>query len=84
MLKTFKALLKGSQLEWIEDSPELKDEKLEVYVTVLDRTPKVNSKTRGQRMAEILENLANEPGLEHLDPILWQRETREDRSLPER
>lgn len=84
MLKTFKALLKGSQLEWIEDSPEFKDEALEVYVTVLDRSVQTDTQTRGQRMAEILEHLATEGGLEHFDPMVWQRETRQDRALPER
>ncbi|GEM_PF-6626985 len=50
----------------------------------LDIDPKGESKTQGQRMAEVLENLANESRLEHLDPMVWQRETREDRPLPGR
>lgn len=84
MLKTFKALLKGTHVEWIEDRPDLGDEMLEVYVTLLDKQTVSDAKTRGQKMAEILENLAATEGLENIDPILWQRETRQDRSLPGR
>jgi uncharacterized protein YcaQ len=84
MLKTFKALLKGTHLEWIEDRPDRGDEILEVYVTLLDKKPVSEPKTRGQKMAEILEKLAATEGLENIDPILWQREIRQDRSLPGR
>ncbi|MDJ1185618.1 hypothetical protein [Roseofilum casamattae] len=84
MLKTFKALLKGTHLEWIEDRPDREDKILEVYVTLLDEKQISEPKTRGQKMAEILEKLAATEGLEKIDPILWQRETRQDRSLPGR
>jgi hypothetical protein len=82
MLKTFKAWLKGSRLEWIGDAPDaLGEQMLQVHVTFLDDKPALESKTRGQRMAEILENLAAIQGLGDIDPVLWQRETRQDRSL---
>lgn len=54
---------------------------LQVHVTFLDDKPFVESKTRGQRMAEILENLAATQVLGNVDPVLWQQETRQDRSL---
>ncbi len=84
MLKTFKAWLKGSRLEWIGDVPDLGPEMLQVHVTFLDDKPDLESKTRGQRMAEILENLAATQALSNVDPVLWQQETRQDRSLPGR
>jgi hypothetical protein len=33
-------------------------------------------------MAEILENLAAAQALNDLDPVVWQQEIRQDRSLP--
>ncbi|MBW4514737.1 MAG: hypothetical protein KME11_05880 [Timaviella obliquedivisa GSE-PSE-MK23-08B] len=82
MLKTFKAWLKGSRLEWIGDVPnELGEQMLQVHVTFLDDNPVLESKTRGQRMAEILANLAATQVLSNIDPVLWQQETRQDRSL---
>jgi len=82
MLKTFKAWLKGSLLEWIGDVPELGEEMLQVDVTFFDAKPDWEVKTRGQRMAEILENLAATQVLNDLDPVVWQQEIRQDRSLP--
>jgi hypothetical protein len=41
-------------------------------------------RTRGERLSEILEYLAAIDGLDSVDPVLWQREIRGDRSLPGR
>ena len=41
-------------------------------------------RTRGERLSEILNHLAAIDGLESVDPVLWQREIRGDRPLPER
>ena len=84
MLKTFKAWLKGSRLEWIDDVPDLGQEMLQVHVTLLDQQSTLEPKTRGQRMAEILAELAMTQALSEVDPVLWQQETRQDRSLPGR
>ena len=84
MLKTFKAWLTGSRLSWIGDVPELGEQRLQVYITVLDDKPALEPNTRGQRMAEILVNLAATQGLGDSDPTVWQQETRQDRSLPGR
>ena len=44
--------------------------------------PKIN---QGQRMAAILQRMADRQALSHIvDPIAWQREIREDRPLPGR
>lgn len=86
MLKTFKAWLKGSKIEWIGDRPNLGEQTFQVHVTFLDVEEKTvsQSKTRGQKMAEILEKLATTQPLNEVDPVLWQQETRQDRSLPVR
>ncbi|MFM7450008.1 MAG: hypothetical protein ACKO24_15600 [Leptolyngbyaceae cyanobacterium] len=84
MLKTFKAWLKGSHLEWIDDVPEVGEQMFQVHVTLLDDKPVIELKTRGARMAEILEKLAATQVLGGIDPVVWQQETRQDRSLPGR
>ncbi len=84
MLKTFKAWLRGSRLEWIGDVPEMEEQRLQVHVTFLDAKPVVEAKTRGRRMAEILEKLAATQVLDDIEPALWQQEIRQDRSLPGR
>lgn len=84
MGKTFKAFLQNGHLEWVDDCPTLGDERLQVYVTVLESSPIATPATRGERMSEILEHLAAIDGLESVDPVLWQREIRQERSLPER
>ena len=84
MLKTFKAWLTGSRLSWIGDVPELNEQMIQVHVTFLDNRPALEPKTRGQRMAEILANLAATQVLGDSDPVVWQQETRQDRSLPGR
>ncbi|MCK5666283.1 MAG: hypothetical protein KAI17_22485 [Thiotrichaceae bacterium] len=44
--------------------------------------PKIN---QGQRMAAILQRMADRQALSHIvDPVAWQREIREDRPLPGR
>lgn len=84
MLKTFRAWLKGSRLEWIDDVPALGEKLTPVHVTLLENEQVIDKKTRGQRMAEILEKLAMSQTMTDIDPILWQQETRQDRSLPGR
>lgn len=55
-----------------------------VHVTLLENEQVIDKKARGQRMAEILEKLAMSQTMTDIDPILWQQETRQDRSLPGR
>ncbi|QLE55500.1 hypothetical protein [Nostoc sp. TCL26-01] len=82
MLKTFKAWLKGNNLEWIDDIPEVEDKLIQVHVTFLENELASQKKSRGQKMAQILENLAVSEPLTNIEPIAWQKETRQDRSLP--
>lgn len=84
MLRTFKAFLQDGRLEWIDDRPSVENERLQVYVTVLENDVDPILKTRGQRMSEILEQLATANAFEGIDPVVWQREMRCDRSFPGR
>jgi hypothetical protein len=84
MLKTFKAWLKGNHLEWIDDLPTLGEQQIPVHVTLLENESVIDKQARGRRMAEILEKLAESRALTDLDPVIWQQETRQDRSLPGR
>ncbi|MGL5197225.1 MAG: hypothetical protein ACRC8Y_26865 [Chroococcales cyanobacterium] len=84
MLKTFKAFLQDGRLEWIDDRPHLGNERLQVYVTVLENDADPILKTRGQRMSELLEHLATTNGLDGIAPVQWQQEMRRERSLPGR
>ncbi|MEA5625435.1 hypothetical protein [Nostoc sp. UHCC 0251] len=84
MLKTFRAWLKGSRLEWIDDVPTLGEQQIPVHVTLLENESVIDKQARGRRMAEILEKLAGSQALTDVDPVIWQQETRQDRSLPGR
>lgn len=88
MLNTYKAVLKGNRLEWMEEGPELatEEEAVAVHVTILDQTMlKPRHSTQGQEMAAALERLATRNALANIsDPVSWQRETRQDRGLPNR
>ncbi len=88
MLRTYRAILRGNSLEWNEDAPKcLEGEKaVEVHVTILKEAA-IPSATlaRGKGMAEALEKLAAIDALSEIsDPSAWQREQRQDRSLPDR
>lgn len=88
MPNTYKAILKGNRLEWTEDAPDYltAEGEVVVYVTILDE-PIISAKIiqQGQKMAAILEQLAAIHALHDItDPVTWERETRQDRSLPDR
>ncbi|MBB4637232.1 hypothetical protein [Longimicrobium terrae] len=81
MLHTYKAVLRGDQVEWI-DSPPAADGPMPVHITLLEGERQMN---RGREMASVLEALAAMGGLSSIpDPSAWQREVREDRALPGR
>ena len=87
MANTYKALLKGKSLEWLEGPPSLDSEQaVTVSVAILDEPTSLTRKaTQGQKMAEALEMLAALNALpDILDPVEWQREARQDRTLPGR
>jgi hypothetical protein len=83
MPKTYKAWLIRNRLQWIDEVPSINDQQIQVHVTFVENEPALEAKSRGQRMAEILNNLATTEPV-NVNPVAWQRETRQDRSLPER
>lgn len=86
MLPTYKAVLKGNQLQWLGEIPEALEAEQEVIVevTILDE-PAAARAERGQKMAEALRELAAINAFSYIDdPVAWQREMRADRPLPGR
>jgi hypothetical protein len=68
----------------IDDVPTLGEQLIPVHVTLLENETVLDKKARGQRMAEMLEKLALSQTMTDIDPIIWQQQTRQDRSLPGR
>lgn len=87
MPQTYKAVLRGNQLEW-EDTPppQVKHHSpLNVYVLVMDAPSTPETAASGQAMALILAQLAQRDAFSAIpDPVAWQREQRSERSLPGR
>ena len=83
MLRTYKAVLRGDHVEWIDDPPT-PPRPVPVHITLLEDIAE-NPVSRGQEMARLLEAMAQAGGLSGIpDPLAWQRETRQDRPLPGR
>ncbi len=86
MLHTFRATLRGDSLEWAEEvRHNLRDDRpVQVLVTILAEEPIAPMNGRGQRMAAVLEKLAQAQAFAGIDPVAWQRDMRQDRELPGR
>jgi hypothetical protein len=88
MLATYQGILRNNRIEWSGDGPEKlpADQPLRVHVTLLDQIVQATPPSeQGQRMAAALEKLAASQAVESIaDPAAWQRETRQDRTLPGR
>ena len=82
MLPTYRAILKGTQVIWLDAPPQLPED-AEVHITVLNREASPPT-DRGTAMATALEKLAEINAFAGVDPIAWQREGRQDRPLPGR
>ena len=81
MQRTYKAILHGDRVEWLDDKPE-SIEPVAVQISVSDNSQNLTS---GQELARLLGFLADKGTFEDLaDPVAWQREQRMDRSLPGR
>ena len=84
MPRTYKAVLHGDHVEWI-DAPPTGSQSVPVQITVLEGVPLISASERGRRMADALEQLARRSAFVEIeDPVAWQREVRQDRALPER
>lgn len=86
MLHTFRAVLKGHWLEWQEEVNRglQGHSSVQVLVTILDEAPLVQTQKCGQKMAAVLEKLAQVQAFAGIDPLVWQSEIRHDRELPGR
>jgi hypothetical protein len=84
VLRTYKAILRDNQVEWLEQPPE-KADAVEVYITVLEEPGLESPPKRGRLMAETLAELARRGTFAEItDPVAWQRELRSERVLPDR
>ena len=88
MLMTYKAVLRGNQLEWRGAAPQplAGQKQVDVYVTILDEQvlDTADKATQGQKMAVALEELATLPVRSVSDPLEWERVQRQERELPQR
>jgi hypothetical protein len=67
MLDTYKAVMKGDHVTWIEDCPfkNMQKQEIEVLITVLHitRASIGTPQSRGERMARCLEKIAQTGGI---------------------
>ena len=83
MGESYRAILKGDQLEWTDVVPSHLASEQPVEVTILDEPDRIADRRR--RMAEALEKLAAADAFSGIsDPSEWQRDIRKDRPLPGR
>lgn len=84
MLRTYKAILHGDQVQWIDTPPE-RARPVQVHITVLEEKEPKLPVEGGQVMAEALAALASIGTFSGItDPVAWQREQRRERGLPDR
>jgi hypothetical protein len=81
MSQTYRAILNGSQVTWLDAAPEL-SESTEVEVVLVAARSSVNE--RGARMAQALQGLADRNTFGAIEPLQWQQEVRHNRPLPGR
>ncbi len=84
MLRTYRAILHGDRVEWLDKRPE-QSRPVPVQITPLEGTPLEPALERGRVMAEALGALASRGTFAAItDPVAWQREVRHERTLPAR
>ncbi len=86
MLHTYNAILRGNEIEWLDEKPEGAGagRPLKVQVKIVEEESE-QKKPNGKLAAEILEKLSrSDPFKDIEDPVAWQREIRKDRPLPGR
>ena len=84
---TYLATLKDNQHEWVDDSPALmnREQPMSVSVSLVESLEEDDKIDKGIRMAVALEKIAarGARGVPD-DAAKWEREIRDDRSLPGR
>lgn len=83
MLKTYNAILNQNRVQWLNETPNINlDNSIAVQITLLEETE--ITKSNGQKMAEALTKISKNNIFSEIDPLQWQQESRQDRSLPNR
>jgi hypothetical protein len=84
MLRTYKAILHGDHVEWLDQRPG-QTQPVPVHITPLEDAPLAPALERGRLMAEALAALASRGTFAGIaDPVAWQRQLRHERTLPAR
>ena len=84
---TYRARLRGDRLEWLGEAPQFRtDAPLDVQVTLIEPEPVAEEpSSNGPAMVALLERLAERGAFSMItDAGQWQRELRQERSLPGR
>jgi len=87
MLATYKATLHGNQLEWRDQTPPqlAHQEPVTVYVTLLDEQKTASERAiQGAQMSAALAAVAALTSQTVIDPLTWERDRRQERTLPQR
>ena len=85
MANTYKAILYGDKVVWINNGPPSQPNPVEVRITIVDGEASEAKPDKGQTMADVLAELARRRSFSAIsDPVAWQREQRQDRTLAHR
>jgi hypothetical protein len=78
MTNSYRAILRGDTIEWIDQPPHHSDPAT-IRIVMVEQT----STDTGAGMADALNALAEAGGVASIaEPNMWQRQQREDRQLP--
>jgi hypothetical protein len=81
MLSTYRAIVKGDKIIWIDQPPAQLDG-VEVQITLLKETNPLSQAERSVIVEKALTQLAKlNPFRDIEDPVQWQREMRQDKEL---
>jgi hypothetical protein len=79
MTNSYRAILRGDTIEWIDRPPHHSDPAT-IRVLMIDET---SANADGAAMADALNALSEAGGVSSIaEPSSWQRQQREDRTLP--
>jgi len=81
MSETYRAIMNGNYITWLDAPPRAAS--IEVQV-ILVKEIAMPTRERGIAMADALSRLAQTNPFDTVEPVMWQREAREDKTLPYR
>ncbi len=88
MLTSYRAILKGDRVEWLNsEAPKLKPgSEILVDITILGQQGELATDAiRVSQIGDVLNRLAGIDAFAEIDdPATWERQIREDRELPNR